>query len=500
MHATNAIRLAILAAAACALGAGCETSKSASVREGGTVVAEHAFPTGERATSTILVRQTSPRRTQAGKECTYTIDVTNLTDADLREVTVNLEDMTNVRFVGSAPDPIKGLNGDTAWLIDELPARATKTITVRARPLAAGRASNCLSANYAHMLCASSDVVEPALLVTKTATPEVCGQCEDIKLTYVVRNTGTGTVEGVVVSDALPSGIETKDGAARVELDAGDVEPGKERTFTVAAKARHGGTYASSAVASSATGVTARSEEATTVVRQPMLAFSCDANNRMFLGRDLGYRITVRNVGGCDADESTVTASVPEGCRYLSSEPSAAFQNGTVKWDLRTMKPGQSRTMTMTIEPSAVGDARVRASAAARCAATVNTECTTQVVGIPAILLEVVDGTDPVEVGSQTTFTVTVTNQGSTPDTNVRVNATLPDQLQFVSASGTTTVTASGHALAFAPVASLAPGARAEWKVIARAKGAADARSRWEMTSEQFRAPVIETESTNLYE
>lgn len=500
MHVTTAIRRSLIALAAFVAATGCETTKSASVRDDGTVVAEHAFPTGERATSTILVRQTSPKRTQVGKECTYTIDVTNLTDADLRDVTVNLEDMTNVRFVGSAPDPIKGLNGDTAWLISELPARATKTITVRARPVAAGRASNCLTASYAHMLCATTDVVEPALHVTKTATPEVCGQCEDIKLTYVVRNTGTGTVEDVVVSDSLPSGIETKDGASRVELEAGSVEPGAERTFTVTAKARHGGTYASSAVASSASGITARSDEASTVVRQPMLAFSCDANNRMFLGRDLGYRITVRNVGGCDADDSVVTAAVPEGCRFLSSEPSASFQNGAVKWDLRTLKPGQSRTMTMNIAPSAVGNARVRASAAARCAATVNTECTTQVVGVPAILLEVVDGTDPVEVGAQTTFTVVVTNQGSTPDTNVRVNATFPEQLQFVSASGTTTVTSSGQAITFAPVASLAPGARAEWKVVARAKGAADARSRWEMTSEQFRTPIIETESTNLYE
>ena len=146
MHATTAIRRALLALAALAAAPGCESTKSASTRENGTVVAEHAFPTGERATSTILVRQTSPKRTQVGKECTYTIDVTNLTDADLRDVTVNLEDMTNVRFVGSAPDPIKGLNGDTAWLISELPARATKTITVRARPVAAGRASNCRTA------------------------------------------------------------------------------------------------------------------------------------------------------------------------------------------------------------------------------------------------------------------------------------------------------------------------------------------------------------------
>ena len=47
---------------------------------------------------------------------------------------------------------------------------------------------------------------------------------------------------------------------------------------------------------------------------------------------------------------------------------------------------------------------------------------------------------------------------------------------------------------------SLAPGAKAEWRVVVRAKSAQDARSRWEMTSDQFKTPVIETESSNLYE
>jgi hypothetical protein len=49
-------------------------------------------------------------------------------------------------------------------------------------------------------------------------------------------------------------------------------------------------------------------------------------------------------------------------------------------------------------------------------------------------------------------------------------------------------------------VASLAPGAKAEWRIVVKAKSAQDARSRWEMTSDQFKVPVIETESSNLYE
>jgi hypothetical protein len=51
-----------------------------------------------------------------------------------------------------------------------------------------------------------------------------------------------------------------------------------------------------------------------------------------------------------------------------------------------------------------------------------------------------------------------------------------------------------------APIATLAPGARAEWKIVAKAKSAADARSRWELSSDQFRSAISETESTTLYQ
>ena len=119
---------------------------------------------------------------------------------------------------------------------------------------------------------------------------------------------------------------------------------------------------------------------------------------------------------------------------------------------------------------------------------------------MPAILLEVIDTIDPIEVGQETTFVVTAINQGSTSDSNVKVVATLPSSLAFVSGKGLTPVSAMGSTITMAPVATLAAGAKAEWRVTVRAKSRQDARSRWELSSDQFKVPVIETESTNLYE
>ena len=488
----------VLALVATAAQTGCET-KCATARDGYTC-SELAFPTGERSTSQILVCQSSPREVRVGQETEYFIDVTNLTGAGLQNVAVNMDNMSNAHIVSSWPEAVRASNGSAQWIIADLPARSTKTITVRARPTAAGTASGCITAGYANALCTVTPVVAPALNLSKSATPEVCGQCDEIQLTYVVRNPGTGKADDVTVTDTLPAGLTTAEGGRTVEFRVGDLDSGAERTFTVNAKASKSGTYASSASAQTASGISVRSADVGTVVKQPALVFSCDANNHALLGRDLPYRITVRNTGACDAADASIVAQVPAGTAFVSADGGGRFDGANVTWSMPSLPPGKSTTVTMKLHPATAGVAKVKATASARCVPATTTECQTEVTGIPAILLEVVDTIDPVAVGSETTFTVVVTNQGSSTDSNVRVVGTLPDAMQFVSGSGATSVSSVGKTITIAPLVSLAPGARAEWRITVKASSVADARSRWEMTSDQFKNPITETESTNLYE
>jgi uncharacterized repeat protein (TIGR01451 family) len=120
-------------------------------------------------------------------------------------------------------------------------------------------------------------------------------------------------------------------------------------------------------------------------------------------------------------------------------------------------------------------------------------------VGIPAILLEVIDNPDPVAVGGQTTYTIAVTNQGSAVATNVKLIGTLEDQMEFVSTKGDTGGRMDGKAISFEPLASLAPKARATWTVVVKAVGEGDVRFKTVLTSDQLSRPVEELESTTFY-
>ena len=93
-----------------------------------------------------------------------------------------------------------------------------------------------------------------------------------------------------------------------------------------------------------------------------------------------------------------------------------------------------------------------------------------------------------------------MTNQGSAVDKNVKVTATLDKGQSFVSSTGATKASAEGNKITFDVLPTLAPKARATWRVIVKADAAGDKRFAVTMKSDTIGRSVDETEATNFYE
>jgi hypothetical protein len=77
--------------------------------------------------------------------------------------------------------------------------------------------------------------------------------------------------------------------------------------------------------------------------------------------------------------------------------------------------------------------------------------------------------------------------------------AELESAMEFVSGDGATALVSSGNKMEFAPLPKLEPGAKAEWRVNAKALVPSDHRFTVIMTSDLRQRPVMETEATTLY-
>ena len=143
------------------------------------------------------------------------------------------------------------------------------------------------------------------------------------------------------------------------------------------------------------------------------------------IGRPVNFTITVANTGDAAAVDAVVKDPIPAGATFVSATEGGKVDAGAVVWNLGTLAPGASKTVNVSLNVASTSNISNTATVSAKCASPVSATAGTQVAGVPAILLEVIDDPDALEVGGTVTYTIEVTNQGSAPGTNIKIVAGL---------------------------------------------------------------------------
>lgn len=459
------------------------------------------YPTGSRETSALMVEKMIPCEIVSGQCVDYFIKVTNLTAMSLENVTVT--DIISSNFAVKSSDPAGApAGGQMVWNLGTMAANSSKTIKINGCATGdTGNINACGAVSYSSSVCAEARIVKPSLKLTKTEPAEAL-VCDTIPVKLVVTNNGTGAASNVVIKDTLPAGMSTTDGkTGTIEFAVGTLAPGASAERSYMAKAAKTGSYTNTAKAMADGGLTADASAATTV-RQPVLAITKDCPGTVVAagGRTITYSITVTNTGDAPAAGTMIEDAVPAGSSFVSATDGGAAQGSTVVWNLGTLAPKASKKVSMTVTPTGQGTINNTATAKATCASPVSASCKTEVRGVPGVLLEVVDNPDPIVVGSTSTYTIRVTNQGMIDLTNIKVKLMCEDTANIVSNAGATAGTVGGTTVTFAPVARLASKGVVEWTVVLKALKADDHRLSVEMNCDQIERPVNETESTTFFE
>lgn len=462
----------------------------------GMATAHMTLPAGDKACGVVRIERSAPKQVVAGAEFDYVIKLINVTKADLKGVKLREKLVTNLELVGTNPkSTITG--GTLEWVIGELKAGESKLFTVRGKAQKPGQVVGCASVVFdMPEVCLSTMAVQPSIAVVKTGPAEAI-LCDVLTYKIVVKNNGSGPACNVMVKDSLPEGLTTVDGKKLVTFSAGDLNPGQAREFTFQAKAAKKGKFTNTATASADHGLAATSAPVTTAVLNPELKVVKTGPALRYIGRPGTYEIVVTNNGDADARNTVLTDTIPATTTLVAAE-GAKVTGNIVVWALGTIKPGQSKKASLTLKFNETGAVRNVASAAAYCASA-SASVATEVKGIPAILLECIDLDDPIEIGSMETYQITVTNQGSAVGTNIVITCTLPAEQEFASAVSPTKETVKGKSVTFAPLATLAPKARAVYKVTVKCLKAGDVRFGVSLKSDQMDSPATETESTHIY-
>ena len=456
------------------------------------------YPTGTSTGAVLRLDRMCPAEVTVGQPFDYEIKVTNVSPVALANVMVTETTASGFNMTSSTPARTRMEGGAGVYDLGTLAAGESKSLKISGSAASVGQFASCATASYVLPACCTVNVTAPALKITKTAPAEV-NLCETIPVQIVVTNNGTGVAKNVMVRDTLAAGLSTGDGKTVWEQNVGNLASGESKTLNFNAKASKIGSYNNTASAMADGNLKADSNSTTTVVKNCNLEITKTGPATLYIGRDATYTITVRNSGNGVAKNTVVEDAVPAGTTFKSATEGGALAGGSVKWNLGDMAAGASKTMTVTLNSGSASEIRNSATVSSVCCANATANAVTAVDGVPAIVVELVDNPDPIEVGGETTFTISITNQGNKADSNLKSVFTLAPGLTFVSGSGDTAVTAAGNSITLGTVGTLAPKQTVRWTV--RAKNAAangDSRSNLSVTTDYFKNPIVEIESTNL--
>lgn len=465
--------------------------------ESGSSVVSRAYPWPE--CGIVRVDKTMPNEVGLNRPFKYTINLTNLTESMLTNIIVTEELPGNFKFMSAVPSAKEDGN-KLIWNVESLGPKGTRQFTISGTATNIDTLKHCTTVITPVILaCATVQVIQPELKLARTAPAEVM-LCDVIPVRFVITNAGTGAVQNVKIVETLPAGLRTTDGKSELVFDAGTLTAGQSRQFSGELRAAQAGSYVSKAVATSTTGLSVESAPTTTSVGLPVLAITKTGPEQQYIGRPIEYELTITNKSDVSAKNTIVEETVPDGVTSVKATAGAKLSGSKLIWEFGTLEPNASKDVKISYIPTKAGILVNSANATAYCATAVNASMKTTVTGISALLMEVVDVEDPVRIGSYATYVIRVENQGSATATNILITAVLEDNVRYISSAGATAGSKDGQTVRFFPLGSLAPQAKAAWRVVVEAVRPGDVRFKIIMNADQLTRPVEKTESTHLYD
>jgi uncharacterized repeat protein (TIGR01451 family) len=444
-----------------------------------------------RQSPQLSVETSGPRTITVGKEANYEILLKNTGELAASDVSVTVRIPDFAEMMGSKATSGTSESGSPAenaavsgsysvqWRIPRVEAHGRETLSLRIVP----RKSLPFELGVAwHVSPVSSqttvEVQEPKLAISLAGANEVLfGQTKVYKLS--LSNPGTGDAENVMLHLSPLSDPN----AAMTKHHIGTLPAGDTKVIEVEMTARQAGKLVIRAQAMADNGLNAEISEEITV-RRAALAVNVNGSKSKFTGTAAAYTIHVSNTGDAPAETVQIMAQIPAGAKFISAN-NGQFnpETGKIVWTVPSIRTGGEINLECKCLLMSAGTNQVSVTATASTDLSATAAAQTQVEALADLKLEVNEPKGPLPIGEEVTYEILIKNHGSKSAERVFVVAFFEEGIDPTAAVGTQNEIGSGD-VRFAPVATLAPGSTASFKIKAMPKQAGNLAFRAEAVCE----------------
>jgi len=447
-------------------------------------------------TPSIVIHKRAPSEVKVGKPASFVIHVKNVGTAEALEVTVHDRVPAGMRLIDASPSPIQQADR-LLWQLGAVSAGDERTITMQLVPEQEGELGSVARVTFEAAASVRTIATRPELRIVQKGPPKVLiGQQLEIELE--VSNPGTGDATGVVLQEDVPEGLEHPKGRHLDNL-LGTLVAGEVRHQVLRLRAVAPGIIQNEIRLTGDDGLEAIDVIEVEVIA-PQLQVSLNGPQRRFLERQATYDVDIANVGSAAATNVEIVAHLDRGFTFISTDYEGQYDPNqhAVFWSLASLPEGGSGTVPLTLLPVKEGEQAIRLEAHADLGVVAKNERKLVVDSLAELTFSINDVSDPIELGSETVYEIHLSNSGSRPDTNVKVQLQLPSGMKLLGADGDAQEDGRGGVF-FPPLNQLATNSKRTYRVRAQGTQVGTHLVKAVVTSDQSTTPVTKEESTMVY-
>jgi uncharacterized repeat protein (TIGR01451 family) len=233
----------------------------------------------------------------------------------------------------------------------------------------------------------------------------------------------------------------------------------------------------------------------------PGLSVGITGPERRYLERPATYEVSVENPGTAAAHDVQIVTKLPKGLRFVRANNMGEYDAATnaVYWSLAELPKGEKGTVELVAMPTEAGQQTLQVEGHAQQGLIDRKQRDITVEGLAAIMFEVKDSEDPIEVNGETSYEIRVVNQGTKAATNVQVAVDIPPGLKVISAEGESNHRLQDGKLIFDPLQQLGPKADTVFHVRAQGLQPGDQRIVVTVNTDDLDHPIRREESTRVF-
>lgn len=453
--------------------------------------------TYESQTPSMTVDWVTPEVVSVGQEGNFELVLRNRGQVAINDIVIEQALPEGFQLIEAKPKPVQ-LENQPVWMVASLEPNQEHRIALRLKPVVAGEAHSHARVTFSTSSSTKFRVVEPMIKLVADGPDSVILGNQAV-FNVVVENPGTAPATNTVLNLVLPKGLVPVAKSSTYEI--GTLNPGESRSIRVLANMVKLGDHACrfEVVADNAL---KDSQERTVRGLGAILETKIEGPRFRYVSRPATFTIVAENQGTAEATNVHVRCAVPQSFGFMKANLGGKFDaaSKTVNWFVNKIPAKSKVTVECELRALDRGEFPVLALSYADRGLRSLAKHETAVEGIAAILLEVVDIDDPVEVGTDTGYEILITNQGTDFATNVQVKLDVPDGMEITGIKGPSKGTIKDRTVQFAPLPKLAPRADAIYRVKIRGTKPGDFRVSVQAQSDTLKSPVIEQESTKVYQ